>query len=128
MNMLAVTHSSEISQLFKIMGDPFRVQLLLALADKEACVCHLECLLGKRQAFISQHLMSLRMAGILTARREGKYIFYSLKDREVLSLIRRAAEIAGLTKVEMKSKITIGKLSRCECPQCGNAKPITINP
>lgn len=126
--MLKAAHSNEISQLFKVMGDPFRVQLLLALADREACVCHLECLLGKRQAFISQHLMSLRMAGILNARRQGKYIFYSLKDREVLSLIRRAAEIAGLTKDEMKAKVTGGKLSRCECPQCGNAKLISINP
>jgi len=64
--MLAAKQSSKISQLFKVMGDPFRVRLLLALAEQEACVCHLERLLGRRQAFISQHLMSLREAGVLS--------------------------------------------------------------
>lgn len=126
LNMSAKSRSSEISQLFKVMGDPFRVRLMLALADQEACVCHLERLLGKRQAFISQHLMSLREAGLLSSRRAGKYIFYSLKDKEVLKLILRAAEIAGLNAAELKTSLKPGNLSSCECPQCGKSKLITI--
>ncbi len=117
--MLTANQSSEISQLFKVMGDSFRVRLLLALAEQEACVCHLECLLGKRQAYISQHLMSLREAGILSTRREGKYIFYSLKDKKVLSLILRAAEVAGLKLAEKKAKTKTENLTHCACPQCG---------
>ena len=124
--MLTANKSSEISQLFKVMGDPFRVRLLVALADQEACVCHLECLLGKRQAYISQHLMSLREAGLLSYRRAGKYIFYGLKDKEVLKLILRAAEIAGLTQAELKKTVKQGSLSLCECPQCGQSKLISI--
>lgn len=124
--MLTAKKSSEISQLFKVMGDPFRVRLLLALADQEACVCHLECLLGRRQAYISQHLMSLREADVLASRREGKYIFYSLKDRQILGLIRRAAEITGLTKEDLKATVKTGNLSSCECPQCGNPQLISI--
>lgn len=124
--MSVTTRSKEISQLFKVVGDPFRVQLLLVLADAEACVCHLEQMLSKRQSYISQHLMSLRAAGILTTRRQGKYVFYSLKDRGVLSLIRRAAEIAGLSKDELSAKTKASSLSSCECPQCGNPKPVSI--
>jgi ArsR family transcriptional regulator len=123
--MLTATQSSQISQLFKVMGDPFRVRLLLALADQEACVCHLECLLGKRQAYISQHLMSMREAGVLTARREGKYIFYRLKDRGLVNLVRRAAEIIGVTELR-KTKSRYTHLSKCECPNCGPARLIAI--
>jgi len=118
--MLATTYSNQIGQLFKLMGDPFRVRLLLALTEQEACVCHLECLLGKRQAYISQHLMSLREAGVLTTRREGKYIFYRLKDRGVLTLVRQAAEILGINDKGKTKSIDIN-LSKCECPNCGPA-------
>ncbi len=124
-NMLTATQSNQISQLFKVMGDPFRVRLLLALADQEACVCHLECLLGKRQAYISQHLMSLREAGVLTARREGKYIFYQMKDRRLLRLIRQAAETIGVTDIR-KSQSVHTQLSKCECPNCEPSNLITI--
>jgi ArsR family transcriptional regulator len=124
--MFKISNDKLIGKLFKTMGDPFRVRLLLSLSEREACVCHLECLLGKRQAYISQHLMSLREAGIVTARREGKYIFYNLKDGEVLDLIRRAAEIAGLTKDELKATVKTTNLSSCECPQCGKPQLISI--
>lgn len=121
--MLPARQSHQISRLFKVIGDPFRVRLLLALADQEACVCHLEWLLGKRQAYISQHLMSLREAGLLAARREGKYVFYQLKDRRLLRLIRQAAEIMGVSDKGM-TKPVVTRLSKCECPNCGPAKLI----
>jgi len=124
--MLATRSSIRIGQLFKVIGDPFRVRLLLALAKQEACVCHLECLLGKRQAYISQHLMCLREAGILAARREGKYIFYKIKNRKILGMIDRAAEIAGMTPDELKPRAKESYLSSCECPQCGNSKLVSI--
>jgi ArsR family transcriptional regulator len=125
--MLTSAHSNEISQLFKVMGDPFRVRLLLALAGQEACVCHLERLLGKRQAYISQHLMNLREAGLLTARRDGKYIFYKLKDRKLLSLIQRTADIVGLPGAELKSGPAKNNLYKCECPHCESGKLISIH-
>jgi len=124
--MLAAKQSSKISQLFKVMGDPFRVRLLLALAEQEACVCHLERLLGRRQAYISQHLMSLREAGVLTARREGKYVFYKFKDHDLLGLIQRAAEITGFAGIKAKGKSLKANLARCECPSCGGSKLVSV--
>lgn len=123
--MFSAAQSSQISQLFKSLGDPFRVQLLLALAHQEACVCHLERLLGKRQAYISQHLMSLREVGLLTARREGKYIYYKLKDRSLLKLVQRAAEVAGVPN-HRNELSTRSRLKNCECPNCGPEKLVSI--
>ena len=87
----------QTSEVFAILSNPFRIQIALALFGQEACVCHLEQMLKKRQAFISQHLMVMRDAGLLDTRREGKYIYYRLSDKEsILDLIRQAAKIAGL--------------------------------
>ena len=116
--MLAAHTDDRISNLFKVIGDPFRVCLLLALVDNEACVCHLERLLGRRQAFISQHLMSLREAGVLTARREGKYIFYRVKDRKLPGLILRAAEMAGLRRADLDTLPRKVNPANCKCPHC----------
>jgi len=66
------------SRMFKALSHPVRLQIACALRDGEACVCHLKTLLGRRQAYISQHQMVLRRARILTERRQGAYVFYRL--------------------------------------------------
>jgi ArsR family transcriptional regulator len=123
--MLSSRQLAPLAALFKMIGDPIRIRLLLALAEQEACVCHLERLLGKRQAYISQHLMSLREAGLLSARRSGKYIFYHLKDRNLLNLIHRAVEISG-AEIDSNKLVQTDALVNCECPTCTPSKLITI--
>ena len=76
-----------IASLLETISPLTRLQILLAIGTGEACVCHLETALGLRQAYISQHLMALRKADILQDRREGRYIFYRLKDAALLDLI-----------------------------------------
>ena len=116
--MLTGKRSKRVSRLFKVLGDPFRVRLLLALGDQEACVCHLERLLGKRQAYISQQLMSLRDAELLAARREGKYIFYSLREPKLLEVIQRAAGLVGVGQDEIHGDIPGINRRGCACPRC----------
>ena len=94
--------------------NPVRVQILLAIGTGEACVCHLESLLGLRQAYISQHLMALRKQEIITARRDGKYIFYRLVEPEVLDIIRKVGRMAGVSE----EALVIQDHSNCECPKC----------
>ena len=62
----------KISDLLTSISSPARVQILLAIGTGEVCVCHLESLLGLRQAYISQQLMTLRKKKIIivTARRQ----------------------------------------------------------
>jgi len=116
--MLTGKRSKRVSRLFKVLGDPFRVRLLLALGDQEACVCHLERLLGKRQAYISQQLMSLRDAELLAARREGKYIFYSLREPKLLEVIQRAAGLVGVGQEKLAGKLMVINQPGCACPRC----------
>ena len=104
----------KISDLLASIGNPVRVQILLAIGTGEACVCHLESLLELRQAYISQQLMLLRKKKIITSRREGKYIFYRLVNPGVLGVIQSAGEILGVPK----DAFVIQDHSNCECPKC----------
>lgn len=107
-----------ISTVLEAISSPARLQILLAIGRSEACVCHLEALLGLRQAYISQQLMLLREKGIITTRRDGKYIYYRLEQEEILDLIRLAARLAGLDD----SALMIQEHSVCECPQCASGE------
>jgi ArsR family transcriptional regulator, arsenate/arsenite/antimonite-responsive transcriptional repressor len=62
--MTNVLSIDQIAKLFQTVGQPARLQILLALGGGEACVCHLEATLHWRQAYLSQHLMALRKVGI----------------------------------------------------------------
>jgi len=94
--MKSVTFENQASKVLSAIGNPFRIKIIFIIGKGEACVCHLEAVLKKRQAYISQHLMALRKAGLLKTRREGKYIFYRLSDYEIINLIRKAGLISGL--------------------------------
>ena len=104
----------KISDLLTTIGNPVRIQILLAIGTGEACVCHLEALLLLRQANISQQLMILREKKVITSRREGKYIYYRLVEPNMLDILRIAGQLAGLTE----GAIIIQDHSKCECPKC----------
>jgi DNA-binding transcriptional ArsR family regulator len=118
MNMIKYKSEKEISNIFSVIGNPFRVKLLYAIGNGEACVCHLEAVLKKRQVYISQHLMVLRDAGILETRRDGKYIFYRVADEKMFSLIETAATIAGTSTDDLHKFAESGKHASCNCPKC----------
>jgi len=101
--------------LFRALGQPARLRILQAIAEQEACVCHLESMLGLRQAYISQHLMALRDQGLVIPRREGKFIFYRLYDPALLNLISDAATLTGVTFPEQTVRDT-----QCSCPSCSS--------
>ncbi len=119
MNMNTQLFEKKASNILSVLGNPFRIKLVLALGEQEACVCHLEALLKKRQAFISQHLMALRKAGILRTRRDGKFVYYRLLNPAVLDLIRDAARIAGIDPDKLLELENLGTLEQCVCPHCG---------
>ncbi len=80
------------AEVFKALGDPVRLRLfyLLAIGD-ELCVCHLTAALGLPQSTVSRHLGILRNAGLVTTRREGKWMHYRLAGdaaRALSSLVK----------------------------------------
>jgi ArsR family transcriptional regulator len=110
----------KLSRLLKTLGQPTRLQILHAIGEGEACVCHLEAILGLRQAYISQHLMALRKAKILQTRREGRYIFYSLSHPKILDLIQLAGDVTN-TEVPVRPLIVGETLTAdCVCPTCAS--------
>lgn len=107
--------SAQVARLLRAISTQPRLEILLAIGTGEACVCHLEAVLGWRQAYISQHLMALRQADLLETRRDGKYIFYRLANPDLLDLLRSAASISGVTLPEHKP---VSPEKQCPCPHC----------
>ena len=69
--------SLELARLIgRAMADNGRLRILSALRGREVCVCHLAELLGLDQSTISRHLAVLREAGLILARREGRWVHY----------------------------------------------------
>ena len=101
-----------------VLGNPFRIQIIMAIGLGEACVCHLETALNKRQAYISQHLMLLRDEGILETRRDGKYIFYRLSDPQIFELVRKAGLLAGMDENDLPMLQFPVQEQKCVCPHC----------
>lgn len=67
-----------IDFLFKALADRTRLRLISLIGDTEVCVCFLVVILKTSQPKISRHLAYLRRAGIVSARREGKWMHYRL--------------------------------------------------
>ena len=107
-----------IAELLRTLGQPERLKILLAIGQQEACVCHLEAALDLRQAYISQHLMALRQAGLVTARRDGRNIYYRLEDPALLAFIRQAGVQAGLSQAQMSQAQIPSIPPNCPCPHC----------
>ena len=69
-----------IAFLFKALADHTRLRLINLIGDDEVCVCFFVEVLKINQPKISQHLAYLRRAGVVSARREGKWIHYRLVE------------------------------------------------
>ncbi len=75
-------------EMFRALADPVRLELLAQIAARgPLCVCHLQDDLPYSQSRISKHLGTLRRAGLVTTRREGTWIYYSV-DEEALAVAR----------------------------------------
>lgn len=113
---------SKTADLFNALGKPVRLRILLAIGEGEACVCHLESELKKRQAYLSQQLMTLREAGLLETRREGKYVFYRLNNPDMLDMVKQAAVLAGISPDDIEAAIGAPYQQSCCCPHCEAVK------
>ncbi len=116
MNISSQQNSSVID-LFRLLGQPLRLQIILIIAKESACVCHMEAVLGVRQAAISQQLMLLRDAGLVVTFREGRHIYYRLAHPEMYDAVCQIAISSGLTDGEVRP-YTVKPVMNCPCPKC----------
>ena len=73
------TKSFDLVRLFAALADPTRLRLLNLMDGREVCVCYFVEILQQGQPKISRHLAYLRRAGIVNARRDGKWMHYSIE-------------------------------------------------
>ena len=81
--------------LFRAMGDPARLRLLVLLGQQERCVGELVETLGEKFPTVSQRLRLLRTEGLVTRRRDGNHLNYALADRHVADMVTTALEHAA---------------------------------
>ena len=75
---------------FRLLADPTRVRLVWALLQGESSVACLADLVGASPTAVSQHLAKLRLARLVTGRREGTFVYYSAADAHVRRLLDEA--------------------------------------
>ena len=85
--------SEQASRLLKALSNQDRLMILCILASREKCVSELEDILGIRQPTLSQQLARLRADDLVTTRREGKVVYYSLASSEAGQVIRLLYEL-----------------------------------
>ncbi|MEJ2641343.1 MAG: metalloregulator ArsR/SmtB family transcription factor [Desulfosarcinaceae bacterium] len=76
-----------LADTFKLMGDPNRLKLLMALRGGEMCVCDLAAFIGLTESAVSHQLRRLRDARLVQPRRDGQILFYRLADDCVVELM-----------------------------------------
>ncbi len=121
---MALDGYEQVAALVKALAHPVRLQILQILqTEGEACVCHLEVVLGQRQPYISQQLMRLRDAGLVVDRRDGMNVFYALADEQIALVLDTALEAAQALAAAGGKTLALPTFDRidtrsCPCPNC----------
>lgn len=95
------------AKLLKVLAQPKRLEIIHLLRDQRLNVSEIYSMLDLPQANVSQHLMVLREAGIVTAEREGKAIYYSLANPKI---IEASDSIREWLLEQQKSQVTADEL------------------
>ena len=85
-----------LDQLFRALADPTRLRLINLMSEQEICVCYFIEVIGAPQPKISRHLAYLRRAGLVAARREGKWMHYRLTvplDSHAAAILKSTIEV-----------------------------------
>ncbi len=102
--LAAAREVDRVARGFRALADQTRLRIIERLRDGEECVCNLTDLLETGQSRLSFHLKILRDAGILRARREGRWMYYSL-DVEALEAIEQTVKrLRSATSRELASR------------------------
>jgi len=98
----------QAARLFHCLSHPARLRILDELRRDDACVCHLQAVLGRPQAYVSQQLRVLREAGVVTDHKEGQMVYYRLVDQRVGRLLETLLGPASERTHPLD----------CPCPRC----------
>lgn len=85
---------NDTSEILKILGDPTRLKIVLALTKEELCVCDLSSLASVSVSAVSHQLRLLRGQRLVKHRKQGKMVYYTLADEHINKIIAAALEHA----------------------------------
>ena len=112
---MKASKSFDVALLFRALADHTRLRLLNLMGDDEVCVCFLVEALGVTQPKISRHLAYLRRAGIVTARREGKWMHYRLEKPQDPHALAILSAVDASFKSNPRMQVDRTKLVRLCC-------------
>ncbi len=99
------------ARILKVLGEPNRLGIVFAIGKGSRSVTELINITGLSQTLVSFHLRALREAGIVKTRREGPFIFYSLKDQglmDILSGLSGMAESRVTEEISSRQPVSVG--------------------
>lgn len=108
-------------KIMKALSHPTRIAILDILRNGEQCVCHLEAILGLRQAYVSQQLMVLRDAELVQDRRDGWNNYYRVIRPEIYNVLDAARQMAGKPALQW-----VTQPLDCDCPACKGASDQSV--
>jgi ArsR family transcriptional regulator len=112
MKVMASREHFSLERFFQGLGDTTRLRLLNLMGDQEICVCYFVEILGSPQPKISRHLAYLRSAGIVSARREGKWMHYRIvmpPHNGAAQILRQALAALKEEKAMQADRVRLGK-------------------
>ncbi len=107
--------SYDLALLFAALADRTRLRLLNLMSGKEVCVCYFVEILGQSQPKISRHLAYLRRAGVVTARREGKWMHYKIVAPKHAGAARMLSEALAVLREDKTMKADLARLAKVCC-------------
>lgn len=113
--MAAKTSTFNMELFFQALGDNTRLRLLNLMGDQEICVCYFVEILGGPQPKISRHLAYLRNAGIVEARRDGKWIHYRIVMPPNIGAAQVLRQTLNWLKDERSMQADRSRLSKACC-------------
>lgn len=108
----------EFVQITRALADPARVRALLALRDGELCVCQITALLKLAPSTVSKHLAILHQAGLVTQRKDGRWVYYALPHRDAPVAVREALDwvvkTLGCSPQALADRKRLDAIRRCD--------------
>lgn len=112
---MAKLASFNMERFFQALGDNTRLRLLNLMGEQEICVCYFVEILGGPQPKISRHLAYLRMAGVVAARREGKWMHYRIVMPPHIGASQILKQTLGWLKEEKTMHADRARLTKACC-------------
>jgi ArsR family transcriptional regulator, lead/cadmium/zinc/bismuth-responsive transcriptional repressor len=91
--MLTVEKAQRLSEFLGFLADPNRLRIVSILAIQEMCVGDLAAILEMNESAVSHQLRTLRAIRLVNFRKQGRHVFYSLQDHQILNFCQAAIDL-----------------------------------